>query len=471
MSEGSPIKMKVTEAKTITPETKIDQTQEDLTNSEYEAYLEDLFDLNIPLETSAKTQPEPIIDSVTPINVPLQGIFKHRTLKNFDPFGHQKEEAFNDNVEQMCLITNRLSEMVTETDRDKIRQNLILLLKLCLWSNKQDLSLSMGSTVSSLAVDPVQLVNELNEQILADESTKAIDSIFADLDKINEKNSDPDVKSSDVIFDIVCDNAGYEFFMDLCLAYFLINLTIVNRVRLHVKQIPWYVSDTTPKDVQYVINGCKTASFTKELNLPSSKETEIELKDFKSTQRLLTSTQLNVFGSKCEEYVNNGTILIQSDDYWTSPCVYKNMKTIDPELYEKLQQPVAILFKGDLNYRKLLADRNWVPTTEFEIGLEGFHPAPIIAARTVKCKLICGLTPAALERANRCEHDWMETGEFGQTLSMKIPSKKLQSNKSGIDSICNKISTVCGLLRMRIVVEAPYKRGGFLGVSVRGEKA
>ncbi|GBP75338.1 Protein-glutamate O-methyltransferase [Eumeta japonica] len=268
----------------------------------------------------------------------------------------------------------------------------------------------MGSGVGGLAADPIRLVNKLDEQILIDDSMKVADSICARLEKMinNEKINDPNgVESNELIFDIVCDNAGYEFFTELCIAYFLINLKIVDKVRLHVKQFPWFISDTTPKDVQYIVDSCKTASFNKELNLPST-ETENKVKPFH-----LTSDQLNVFGSKCEDYVKDGSFLIQSDDYWTLPCVFKDMKTIDPELYEKLRQPMAVLVKGDLNYRKLLGDKNWIPTTEFETALEGFHPAPIIATRAVKCEIICGLTSAEVKKTKQYDPKWMETGDYG----------------------------------------------------------
>lgn len=47
------------------------------------------------------------------------------------------------------------------------------------------------------------------------------------------------------------------------------------------------------------------------------------------------------------------------------------MKKYDYNMYRKLQYAVGVLFKGDLNYRKLLADRNVNPYTGLEPNLQG----------------------------------------------------------------------------------------------------
>lgn len=70
-------------------------------------------------------------------------------------------------------------------------------------------------------------------------------------------------------------------------------------------------------------------------------------------------------------------------------------------------------FKGDLNYRKLMGDINWDPTTEFAKALRTFHPANICALRTIKADTVSGLKPGVAERLTESNPKWMETGEFG----------------------------------------------------------
>ena len=59
------------------------------------------------------------------------------------------------------------------------------------------------------------------------------------------------------------------------------------------------------------------------------------------------------------------------------------MKHSDPELYRTLGEANFVLFKGDLNYRKLIGDLAWPPTSDFERSLQGFHPAPLATLRTL----------------------------------------------------------------------------------------
>jgi len=49
------------------------------------------------------------------------------------------------------------------------------------------------------------------------------------------------------------------------------------------------------------------------------------------------------------------------------------------------------LFSGDLNYRKLIGDINWVPLIKFNRALGEFQPTAVVALRTLKCDSVCGL--------------------------------------------------------------------------------
>lgn len=111
------------------------------------------------------------------------------------------------------------------------------------------------------------------------------------------------------------------------------------------------------------------------------------------------------------------------------------MPLVDNELHNCLSQAQLLIFKGDLNYRKLLGDFNWAFTDDFQKTLRGtslvfciiftitfstnlwlivgFAPSNLVALRTVKGDLISGLPEGLAEKTKIINPDWMTTGEYG----------------------------------------------------------
>lgn len=89
------------------------------------------------------------------------------------------------------------------------------------------------------------------------------------------------------------------------------------------------------------------------------------------------------YGDKWKDYFSAGKWQIFSDPFWTYPHDFSLMKKDDKSLYSELADSHLIIFKGDLNYRKLVGDLKWKPTDTFEESLQGFHPAPLVALRTL----------------------------------------------------------------------------------------
>ena len=72
------------------------------------------------------------------------------------------------------------------------------------------------------------------------------------------------------------------------------------------------------------------------------------------------------------------------------------------------------LFAGDLNYRKLLGDRQWpFEVTTFDQGLNKFNPAPLLSLRTLKSDVCCGLKQGTVGKLEQLNKDWMVIGEYG----------------------------------------------------------
>ncbi|CAK9301324.1 unnamed protein product [Gordionus sp. m RMFG-2023] len=102
-----------------------------------------------------------------------------------------------------------------------------------------------------------------------------------------------------------------------------------------------------------------------------------------------------------ETVKNSKPSLIYIDNmYWTLPNDYDAMMELDPKLYEELSESLLIIFKGDLNFRKLVGDLKWDPQTPFKHSLRRFTPAPLVTLRTVKSDTIVGLSPETIKISN-----------------------------------------------------------------------
>jgi hypothetical protein len=75
------------------------------------------------------------------------------------------------------------------------------------------------------------------------------------------------------------------------------------------------------------------------------------------------------------------------------------------------QASLAIL-KGDLNYRRLVGDRDWPPTVPFA-DVVAYFPAPVAALRTLKSDVITGIDPAVRASLDHTGQPWRTDGSHG----------------------------------------------------------
>eukprot|EP00794_Sanderia_malayensis_P006557 gene6558-7298_t len=266
--------------------------------------------------------------------------------KDFDPFAEQKENAFYSSKGPMATLAHYVIQFsksqppsVEEAikDREQLRLDFEMLFEYCLWGNKCDLSLSAGHQVTHQLQESSQLKNLL-AHILANETEKVWAQIL-----VAESRAHGHAR-----LDFVLDNAGFELYSDLCLAEFLLDKKLFDTVNFHVKNTPWFVSDTTKRDFLWTIEQCKKSedSVTAEL------------------------------GQRWANRLKEGSFVIREHPYWTYSNDYADMAKKSPDLYEDLAKSQLVIFKGDLNYRKLIGDRDWPFTTAFSKALWGFCPAP-----------------------------------------------------------------------------------------------
>jgi hypothetical protein len=189
----------------------------------------------------------------------------------------------------------------------------------------------------------------------------------------------------DVSIDFVLDNAGFELLTDLCFADFLISKRLCSRITLYLKCLPWFVSDATTHDLMWLIE---------ELNKSSS------------------SPVWQIASKRWKQHIQNGQWIIQTHRFFTLPYDYSQMQQISPELYSTMSQSKLVIFKGDLNYRKLVGDLRWSLNETFEKALRGFQPSSFVALRTCKADVQLELDQKLAQQIAKLDPNWMIDGKW-----------------------------------------------------------
>ncbi|XP_027713796.1 protein-glutamate O-methyltransferase-like [Vombatus ursinus] len=298
---------------------------------------------------------------------------------DLDVFKEPKEQNFLESQEAIRSLCSYLEGLnkIENLDENQLKDEFFKLLQISLWGNKCDLSLSGGQS-SSQTSSPLTVLEDLKPFILVNN----MDYLWSLL--INRKKMRQETFSVTRV-DFVLDNAGFELVTDLVMADFLLASKLATEIHFHGKSIPWYVSDTNKNDINWVIEQLKAAN----------------------------TKCMSECGINWEHYFKKHSWVYHDHMFWTLPYEYCAMSQVAPDLYAELQKSNLILFKGDLNYRKLVGDRKWGFTVPFHQALNGFHPAPLCSIRTVKAEVQVGLAPGQGEQVAVTDPQWMNIGKYG----------------------------------------------------------
>lgn len=168
---------------------------------------------------------------------------------------------------------------------------------------------------------------------------------------------------------LVADNAGRELIPDLLLLAHLLDQRRIERAVLHIKPHPYYVSDATTADVVDALHRLTGA--------PGAAAT---------------------YGRTLWSAMADGRLTVRAHPFSCAPLPYADMPA---DLRAEFAAATLTIVKGDLNYRRLVGDRAWNPTTPFA-DVTAYFPGPVAALRTLKSDVITGLdarTEAALVAA------------------------------------------------------------------------
>lgn len=292
-------------------------------------------------------------------------------LHDYDPFRNQKEDAFSGSLPAISVVGKYLLQLTESSDFVDAQKTVLQFLKLSLWGNRCDLSISGGKDIFQVD-NPLEMISQLDDLILAN-----------DTEKVWKVLSSP--SSVSTIVDIIFDNSGYELFTDLCLAHILMKFKLATHIRFHAKRIPWFISDVMKHDFNWLLE-----EMAKNSTIPC----------------------LPDLASQWKGYLNSGCWSLHVDSFWTLPYSYDEMRQVNAKLYSTFQESKLLIFKGDLNYRKLVGDVNWPHSEKFSVALRGFEPAPVVTLRTIKADTVVGLAQGQAEEVAKIDADWMTIGKY-----------------------------------------------------------
>ncbi|KUG00475.1 hypothetical protein AM587_10004472 [Phytophthora nicotianae] len=301
-----------------------------------------------------------------------------------DPF-HPSKVAELKEVTPWALLQTAVGlsaqeEATSQSHHDQLKR----FMKLCLWGNKADGCYKEVKDTISGADASLEFDDEL---LLVDDSDKVID--YLEL-----MACETDAKTLGVQY--INDNCGTELLLDLALVDHLLAHGWCGKITLNVKMEPMYVSDATPADVHEHIE---------------------------EMQRSTRTPEVQALGKRLDSYVSKGLLVIRPDIFWNRYTYYWEMPT---ELRTRLaNEATLVIIKGDLNYRRLLGDRLWPPSTPVEEAVPYF-PTAFVSFRTMKSNPVVGIPADIVEKLEKEDQKWRYNGKRGTIQSVLAPNPVIE---------------------------------------------
>ncbi|MFB6887938.1 damage-control phosphatase ARMT1 family protein [Kitasatospora sp. NPDC056327] len=180
---------------------------------------------------------------------------------------------------------------------------------------------------------------------------------------------------------VVADNAGRELLPDLVLIDHLLAAGRAARVVLYVKPQPYFVSDATTADALAALGRLRGAP---------------------------ARSAAAAVGDRLWRAVRGGALDIRTHPFFCAPLPFHDMPG---DLRDELTGAAMTVLKGDLNYRRLVGDRLWPPTTPFA-ALTAHFPTPVAALRTLKSDVAVGLGAGTVAGLDATGTPWRTSGRY-----------------------------------------------------------
>ncbi|KAE9024086.1 hypothetical protein PR003_g12057 [Phytophthora rubi] len=297
-----------------------------------------------------------------------------------DPFHASKVAELEQETPWRLLQTavglSAQEEASSQSRHDQLKR----FMKLCLWGNKAD---GCYKEVKDSVSGADALLEFGDDLLLVDHSDRVISFL--------EKKAGESGDEKSVAVQYINDNSGTELLLDLALADHLLTHGWCGKVTLNVKMEPMYVSHAIGADVHEHI-----AEMQRESRTP----------------------EVQALGKRLAGYVSDELLVVRPDIFWNRYTFYWEMPT---ELYTRLEQEATLMIiKGDLNYRRLLGDRLWSPSTPIE-EVVPYFPTAFVSLRTMKSTLVAGIPAHIVEKLEKEDSKWKFNGKRAIIQSVLEP--------------------------------------------------
>ena len=237
-----------------------------------------------------------------------------------------------------------------------------------------------------------------------------------------------ETKASNKTAVYVLDNFGPEFVADFEFGKYLLKWCGFSKIIYCVKQLPIFVSDTTLEDVEWLLSG-KAIDFMKYDPKNDEDPSALTGPQLEMVSKIFVSGNFNsdtmtyTFKEGDKEV---GEMLFTSSREWHSHHLFyeykedvkgqetekgKSMARFAKELFGNWNNNEIgiIIIKGDMNYRRLVGDKNYDYFDKIEDKVE-YIEQPLLILRSLKSNVIVGVEEFAL---NSVKPNWKTSGEYG----------------------------------------------------------
>jgi len=315
---------------------------------------------------------------------------------DYDVFFRQKCDTFSRSNQAVFELSQRFSQphdllasLGPEEKKEKLKLVFHELTQVCLWGNSTDLSLLIDMTEEDIR----KLQSTGGDHLAATEKNILGNDLRALADYVT------DIKGGRI--DFVLDNAGFELYCDLVYADWLIQSGICSEVIFHGKKIPWFVSDVTKFDWNWLLNSCVYGQL-----FPDASDAEID--------------SLRTLGNRWKQYEKEGKWKYEAHPFWCTGYTFWDLHSEAPDLFQHLSDSDLVIFKGDLNHRKLTYDCHAPMDTKFPMAIgplasEAGAP-PVCSLRTIKSDVVVGIPSGVGEKLDEEEPGWKISGKYAVVL-------------------------------------------------------